>query len=278
VPGLAALVAKRLPGHSDLQGALQQARTRPEDPAAINALAQALVALGKTDPAFGSELVSLVAQAQQGPGVAGLVTNVSGQAQVSKLVNIGVAGRVNVYAIPAPPPTLLDQLPPARPGLVVSNLPGRNRVFTGRTELLARLHQQLTARTLGAVAVTALPADPPTPNVAADADASPQVLHGLGGVGKTQLALEYAHRHGADYAIRWWVTAEQPATIPVQLAALAHRLGVPDQANQAETVSVLVDELGRRGRWLLIFDNAEDPSELHPYWPTTKPGFTEAHL
>jgi tetratricopeptide (TPR) repeat protein len=272
LPGLAALVDTRLPDHPDLQGALQQARTRPEDPATISALAQALVALGKADPAFGSELVGLVAQAQQAPQMAGLVTNVSGQAQVSKLVNIAVAGRVNVYAMPAPPQTVLDQLPPARPGLVASNLPGRNQVFTGRAELLARLYEQLTAGTLGAVAVTPLPVDSPAPNVAAETDASPQVLHGLGGVGKTQLALEYAHRHEADYAIRWWVTAEQPATIPVQLAGLAHRLGVPEQPNQAETVSLLLDELGRRGRWLLIFDNAEDPSQLHPYWPSTQHG------
>jgi hypothetical protein len=50
----------------------------------------------------------------------------------------------------------------------------------------------------------------------------PQALHGLGGVGKTQLALEYAYRHAADYDLVWWVAAEQLAAIPRQLVGLGH--------------------------------------------------------
>jgi tetratricopeptide (TPR) repeat protein len=93
-------------------------------------------------------------------------------------------------------------------------------------------------------------------------------VHGLGGVGKTQLVLEYAHRHIRDFDILWWVTADEPATIPGQLAALARRLGLPDQAEQVETINVLLDELRHSSRWLLIFDNAEDPRDLRPYWPS----------
>jgi hypothetical protein len=48
---------------------------------------------------------------------------------------------------------------------------------------------------------------------------------------------------------------------------VARRLGIPEAAEQAETVTVLLDELRRHGRWLLIFDNAEHPQDLRPYWP-----------
>ena len=161
-----------------------------------------------------------------------------------------------------------DQQPLAKP---ISNLPPRNRAFTGRAELLDRLHQQLSATAVDAVAVTALPADSPA-TVPAEADAAPQVLHGLGGVGKTHLAQEYAHRHSGDYPIRWWITAEQPAAIPGQLAALARQLGIPEQPDHTVTVAALRAELGRRGGWLLVFDNAEDPHDLHPYWPPTEGG------
>jgi hypothetical protein len=65
----------------------------------------------------------------------------------------------------------------------------------------------------------------------------------------------------------WWVAAEQAAAIPGQLVTLARRLGIPEQADQAETIGVLSDELRHHARWLLIFDNAEQPADLRPYWP-----------
>jgi hypothetical protein len=66
----------------------------------------------------------------------------------------------------------------------------RNPHFTGRAGLLEQLHQRLHAGE-GTLVV--------------------QALYGLGGVGKTQLAIEYAHRFAADYDLVWWVNAEQPA-------------------------------------------------------------------
>jgi NB-ARC domain len=124
------------------------------------------------------------------------------------------------------------------PDKPVSNLGPRNPAFTGRQELLADLARDLTAGGTAAV-------------VQATA------IHGLGGIGKTQLVLEYAHRHLGHYDLIWWVTAAQLAAIPGQLGALARRLGIAEAADQAETVAVLLDELRRHGRWLLIFDNAE---------------------
>ena len=76
--------------------------------------------------------------------------------------------------------------PGRRPAIF--NVPPRNPHFAGRGDLLPMLRRHLTEKSTGAV-------------VQAGA------VHGLGGVGKTQLAIEYAHRYGADYDLVWWIGA-----------------------------------------------------------------------
>ena len=131
------------------------------------------------------------------------------------------------------------------PGLqpAVFNVPPRNLNFTGRGELLQSMRRDL-GEAAGSAGVRAA------------------AVHGLGGVGKTQLAIEYAHRFASDYDLVWWVPAENPRVIPGRLAALARRLQLLELPELEDQLAVLFDELGQRNHWLLIYDNATDPAAL----------------
>ncbi|MER5940127.1 FxSxx-COOH system tetratricopeptide repeat protein [Streptomyces sp. NPDC001928] len=139
------------------------------------------------------------------------------------------------------PPAQVD--PP--PGL--TNLPApASDVFVGRQEDLNRLE---TAVADGAGVVT-------------------QVMHGLGGVGKTTLALHYAHSHLGDYTILWWINADTPNGITTALTDLAARLNPRAEFTTTaseQAVPWVLTWLQSHTGWLLIFDNATAPGTVAPY-------------
>jgi DNA-binding CsgD family transcriptional regulator/transcriptional regulator with XRE-family HTH domain len=126
------------------------------------------------------------------------------------------------------------------------NIPARNPAFTGREDLLATVRQRLQAGHAAAA----------------------QALYGMGGVGKTQLAVEYAHRFAESYDLAWWINAEQSGLIRDQVTSLGQALGCIQAGGGSEAVrAAVLTELRQRGRWLLIFDNAEALADVAPWLP-----------
>ncbi|MDQ3761960.1 MAG: FxSxx-COOH system tetratricopeptide repeat protein [Actinomycetota bacterium] len=142
------------------------------------------------------------------------------------------------------------QLPGALP--TVWNVGPRNPGFVGRDAMLVDLRDRLQS---GGTAVV-------------------QALHGMGGVGKTQLAIEYAYRYAEAYDVVWWINAEETGLIGEQYAALAVELGlIPSHVDTASAVGALRAYLRGQGRWLLLFDNADSPADLRDWLPAG-PGHT----
>src|SRR4051812_35323714 len=110
---------------------------------------------------------------------------------------------------------------------VWGKVPPRNRNFTGREELLVRLRAGIADKVTAVV---------------------PHALHGLGGVGKTQMAVEYAYRYRSEYDLVWWIPADQPVLVRSSLAGLAPHLDLPPAtATGIEDAATAVLDALRRG-------------------------------
>jgi tetratricopeptide (TPR) repeat protein len=138
---------------------------------------------------------------------------------------------------------------------VVWNAPPRNPFFTGRE---ANLKGIRSAFTQGGSAA------PP----------EPQAISGLGGVGKTQTAVEYAHRYRADYPAVLWSGAESRDILVSGFTALANLLNLPQKDDQ--DLSVVVAAVRRwlesNSGWLLVLDNVEDLALVSEFMPAGAAG------
>jgi hypothetical protein len=96
-------------------------------------------------------------------------------------------------------------------------------------------------------------------------------IHGLGGVGKTQLAARYARLHRASYDVIWWLPAEQLATLRADLATLAVAMALVDvDVDEPEAVAAARGWLERNVRWLLVFDNVPAPRAIAELVPRVR--------
>lgn len=158
---------------------------------------------------------------------------------------VGIVETTPAPRVEPPAPAVSGEHP--QPSVVWGPVPPRVHDFVGRQEALETLHQSLAGR----------------------ADKSAIAVQGLGGVGKSQLAIAYANRYKDEYDLVWWVSGESRELASAGLATveLTAALRMPEGDRAAAAVEAL--RIGRPyARWLLIFDNADDPDEVKDLMPS----------
>ena len=154
-------------------------------------------------------------------------------------------------------PAELGLLSPSSPDARIVDIPiTRNPYFTGREQLLASLNKRLSITRMTALI-------------------QPQALYGLGGVGKTQIAAEYAFRYGDEYTHVFWVLAATRDTLIADFVKLAQLLDLPekDQQDQQRIVLAVKRWLAAHDGWLLIMDSADDLPQAKQFLPSNHKGF-----
>jgi tetratricopeptide (TPR) repeat protein len=131
-----------------------------------------------------------------------------------------------------------------------------NEGFVGREALRTQIHDALTTGEEGSASRAQVVA-----------------IHGMGGVGKTQLAIRYVHDHTDDHDAVFWVLADPPERLSAEYAGLAKVIGL-EEASATTDVTEQIQAVRRwlesddSGRWLLVLDNADEPDVLTGYLPT----------
>lgn len=130
-----------------------------------------------------------------------------------------------------------------------------NIYFTGREGILTGLREALTMSKPTAIT-------------------QPHAVYGMGGIGKTQTALQYAYLHCDDYQAIFWVHADSHEALINDYFNLANLLNLPveQEQNPDRIVTAVKHWLRAHDRWLLIFDNAEDLEMVSGFFPTGATG------
>jgi hypothetical protein len=132
----------------------------------------------------------------------------------------------------------------------IRNLPlERNCYFTGRKEILLHMYDILTAERKVA-------------------------LSGIGGVGKTHIALEYAYRYEGEYEAIFWIRSDSREAIVASYFDIASMLKLPekDSHDQDLTIRAVKLWLQKNVPWLLIFDNADEVKLVYDFFPVGTAG------
>ncbi len=136
------------------------------------------------------------------------------------------------------------------------NVPYRRNVFfTGREDILARLYDTLAANKTAALT-------------------QPQAISGLGGIGKTQTALEYVYRYGNEYNAVLWAKADSRAVLVSAFVSIADLFHLPEKSEQDQNrvVNAVKRWLQTNKNWLLILDNVEDLTMVSDFIPPASNG------
>jgi len=153
-------------------------------------------------------------------------------------------------------PDLKDKLKTKRSSLPIWNIPHRrNPFFTGREDLLKFIYDELT--TSKSAALT-----------------QPQAISGLGGIGKTQVAVEYAYRYRDNYDAVLWIKADSYDTFISDLKAIADLLGLPEKYEQDQklVISAVKRWLHAHTGWLMVIDNLENLEMISDFIPQAEKG------
>ncbi len=154
-------------------------------------------------------------------------------------------------------PVELGLVSPSSPDARIVDIPiTRNPYFTGRETLLASLNKRLSTTRMAALTQA-------------------QALYGLGGIGKTQTAAEYAFRYSEGYTHVFWVLAATRDNLIADFVRLAGLLNLPekDWQDQQQIVNAVKRWLATYEGWLMILDNADDLPQARQFLPPNHKGF-----